>query len=52
MKTVGQILDERTVSHCPNYRYVQRGQSVLDVCRHMTEHDLGAVCVFNPPAQA
>jgi CBS domain-containing protein len=46
MKTLGQILEERNVTFCPNYRYVQRDQSVLAVCQHMTEHDVGAVCVF------
>lgn len=47
MKTVGQILAERNTVLCPNYRYVQVQQSVLEICRHMTEHDLGAVCVFD-----
>lgn len=47
MKTVGQILEKRNAVFCPNYRYVQRGQSVLEICRQMTEHDVGAVCVFD-----
>lgn len=47
MKTLGQILEERATSAGPKYRYVQRTQSVLEVCRHMTEQNVGAVCVLD-----
>jgi CBS domain-containing protein len=47
MKTLGQILDERAATAGPKCRYVQRTQTVWEVCRHMTEQDVGAVCVLD-----
>jgi CBS domain-containing protein len=48
MNTVGEILEERDAhaQSCALF-YVRHGQSVLDVCRYMTERNVGAVCVFD-----
>jgi CBS domain-containing protein len=48
MKTIGEILRERDarVLSCALF-YVQQGLTVAQVCRHMKERNVGAVCVFD-----
>jgi CBS domain-containing protein len=48
MKTIGEILEERHAREaaCVLF-YVQKTESVANVCRHMADKDVGAVCVVD-----
>lgn len=48
MRTIGEILEERHTREaaCVLF-YVQKTEPVINVCRHMADKDVGAVCVVD-----